>query len=97
MCPGAAHWQLVAGWQRSSARCLGGPRWLLQAQDLALEDALYALDKALNAGLVQPDAYLKQVGRQGQRLFSVCTGLRGLARRCCPARHVGRTALQRLC
>lgn len=32
----------------------------VQAQDLALEDALYALDKALNSNSVEPDVYLRQ-------------------------------------
>lgn len=32
----------------------------MQAQDLALEDALYALDKALNSGSVEADVYLRQ-------------------------------------
>lgn len=33
----------------------------VQAQDLALEDALYALDRLLNAGTIDPEAYVKQV------------------------------------
>lgn len=32
----------------------------VQAQDLALEDTLYALDKALNSNNVEPDVYLRQ-------------------------------------
>jgi len=37
-----------------------------QAQDLALEDALYALDKALNSGSVEADVYLRQASSQAQ-------------------------------
>ena len=33
-----------------------------QAEDLALEDALYSLDKALQDGALTPEAYMKQVG-----------------------------------
>ena len=32
-----------------------------QAEDLALEDALYSLDKALQDGVLTPAAYMKQV------------------------------------
>lgn len=33
----------------------------VQAQDLAIEDALYALDRLLNAGTISAEAYVKQV------------------------------------
>lgn len=33
-----------------------------QAKDMAQEDALYALDKAMNNGSLDPTNYLKQVG-----------------------------------
>lgn len=45
---------------RAAADALSQAAVEVQAQDLALEDALYALDKALNSGAVEADAYLKQ-------------------------------------
>ena len=52
------HW-LTAPHSVSSGHCA----LHVQAEDLALEDALYALDKAVNSGVLTADVYLKQVGR----------------------------------
>lgn len=51
--------------RRAAADPLSQQALEVQAQDLALEDALYALDKALNAGTLEPDVYLKQARRLG--------------------------------
>lgn len=45
---------------RAAADPLSQQALEVQAQDLALEDALYALDKALNSGSVEADVYLRQ-------------------------------------
>lgn len=36
-----------------------------QAEDLAVEDCLLVLEKAMLQGKLQPDMYMKQVGGQG--------------------------------
>lgn len=36
-----------------------------QAGDLAIEDALYAVERALQAGALTPDAYIKQARSKG--------------------------------
>eukprot|EP00887_Chlorella_sp_A99_P006876 scaffold2.g6876.t1 len=41
-----------------------------QAEDLAMEDCLYELDKALQAGRVAPEAYLRQVRAVCRRQFT---------------------------
>lgn len=35
------------------------------AEDMAIEDTLYALERGLQAGILEPEAYLKQVGSTG--------------------------------
>ena len=41
-----------------------------QAEDLALEDTLYALNKALQDGIMAPEAFMKQVEPPPLRVIS---------------------------
>ncbi|KAK9828078.1 hypothetical protein WJX81_000655 [Elliptochloris bilobata] len=52
-----------------------------QAGDLAIEDALYAVEKALQAGAIAPDVYIKQVrGLCGRQLLVRALGAKVAAR-----------------
>ena len=42
-----------------------------QAEDMAVEDTLYSLDKALQEGALQPEAYMKQVRNHCYKQFFV--------------------------